>query len=67
MKIHNIISVVHLEPATDPASDPYKRHPTVPPPVIVDNKEEYKIERLIKKRHRRFEKTKQPTIQYLAR
>ena len=25
MRIHNVISVAHLEPATDPAEDPYRR------------------------------------------
>lgn len=39
MKIHNVISVAHLEPATIPADDPYlRRRPAVP--AVVDNHEE---------------------------
>ena len=66
MKIHDVVSVAHLEPATDPASDPYGRVSTVPPPIIVDNHEEYEIERLVRKRQRRFGRSK-PITQYLAR
>ena len=48
MKIHNVISVVMLEPC--PKDDPYGRRPIEPPPVIVDGEEEHFIEKIINKR-----------------
>lgn len=49
MMIHDVISVAHLEPATDPADDPYqRRRPAIP--LIVDGQEEYEIDRLVNKR-----------------
>ena len=67
MKIHDVVSVVHLKSATAPASDPYGRQPTVPPTVVVDNENEHEIERLIRKRQRRYDRAKQATTQYLIR
>ena len=67
MKIHDVVSVAHLEPATDPTKDPYGRVSAVPPPIIVDNHEEYEIERLVKKRLRRYGRAKLATTQYLVR
>ena len=40
MKIYNVISIAHLEPATDPAEDPYRRRRPSAPTVIVDGEEE---------------------------
>ena len=67
IKIHNVVSVVHLKPATAPASDPYKRQPTVPPAIVVDNENKHEIERLIRKRQRRYGRAKHATTQYLIR
>ena len=67
MRIHNVVSVAHLEPATDPASDPYGRPATVPPAVVVDNHDEYEIERLVRKRQRRYGRAKNATTEYLVR
>ena len=67
MRIHDVVSVAHLEPATDPASDPYGRPATVPPAVVVDNHDEYEIERLVKKRQRRYGRAKTATTEYLVR
>ena len=67
MRIYDVVSVAHLEPATNPASDPYERPVTVPPAVIVDNHEEYEIDRLIRKRQRRYGRAKNATTEYLVR
>ena len=67
MRIYDVVSIAHLEPAIDPASDPYKRPATVPPAVIVDNHEEYEIERLVRKRQRRYGRAKNATTEYLVR
>jgi len=67
MSIHDVVSVVHLEPATGPEEDPYGRHTEAPPPIVVDNEEEWEIDRLLRKRQRRFGKAKNATIQYLVR
>ena len=50
MRIYNVILVAHLELVTDPASDLYSRPAIVSLAVVVDNYDEYKIERLIRKR-----------------
>ena len=50
MRIHNVISIAHLEPATDPAEDPYHRRRLPAPALVVEGEEEYEVEKLIKKR-----------------
>lgn len=50
MRIHNVVSIAHLEPATDPAEDPYRRRRLPAPAVVVDGEEEYEIEKLLRKR-----------------
>ena len=50
MRIHNVISVVHLEPATDPVEDLYRRRRLPIPAVVVDGENEYKVEKLLQKR-----------------
>ena len=50
MRIHNVVFIAHLEPATDPSDDPYKQRRSSPPAVVVDGAEEYKVERLLRKR-----------------
>ena len=65
MKIHDVISIAHLEPASDPALDPYHRHHSPPPAVIVDGDIEYVIEKLLRKR--RVRKGRGWLTQYLIR
>lgn len=36
IRIHNIISIAHLEPATDPTQDPYDRIRPPPEAVVID-------------------------------
>lgn len=54
-RIHDVFSIAQLEPAPNPAADPYKRpHPDEPPPVFVDgdtnNYKSYEVERIMDKR-----------------
>lgn len=65
MRIHDVISIAHLEPATDPARDPYKRRRPPPPAVVVDGEEEYQVERLVRKR--RIRRGRGWSTQYLIR
>ena len=65
MRIHNVISVAHLEPATDPVKDPYKRHRTPAPEIVVDGEIEYEIDRLLQKR--RVRRGRGTSLQYLVR
>lgn len=39
-RIHNVVSIAHLEPTPDLALDPYNRVPLPPPPVEVDGETE---------------------------
>lgn len=64
MRIHNVISIAHLEPATNPASDPYQRR-RLAVPVVVDNQDEWEIERLLQKR--RIRRGRGWSVQYLVR
>ena len=43
MRIHDVISITYLEPATDPADDPYQRRRLPIPPVVVDGDVEYEL------------------------
>ena len=65
MRIHNVISVAHLEPATDPSEDPYHRHHSPPPAVTIDGEDEYVIDKLVRKR--RVRKGRGWSVQYLIR
>ena len=53
MRIHPVISIAQLEPATDAGADPYGRHTDMEPPPITENQEgnieepEYEIERFL--------------------
>ena len=67
MKVHNIVSVAQLKPTIDPDSDKYNRRPPPPSPTVVDNKEEWKVERLLRKRSRRIRRAKTKSIEYLIR
>lgn len=65
MKIHDVISVAHLDPADAPSADPFARTQSPPPVVMVDGAEEWEIEKLIAKR--RIRKGRGWSTQYLAR
>ena len=67
MRIHDVISIAHLEPATDPAEDPYQRRRPPALAVIVEGEEEYKVERLIRKRSIRRGRGGRWITQYLVR
>ena len=63
MRVHDVISMAHLEPATDPQDDPYGRRRPLSPPVIVDGEEE--VEKLLQKR--RIRRGQGWSTQYLVR
>lgn len=65
MRIHDVISVAHLEPATDPVEDPYRRRRLPMSAVVIDGEDEYEIEKLIRKR--RIRRRRDYSIQYLVR
>ena len=67
IKIHDVIFVVYFEPVTIFVSDPYGRYFIIPLFVIVDNEKKYEIERLVRKRQRRYGRAKQTITKYLAR
>lgn len=50
MKIHPVISCIHLEPATE---DPFNRELPPPAPILVDGEERYLIDRILRKEQRR--------------
>ena len=50
MKIHNVISVTHLKPTTNPRDDPYQRRRVSTPSLVIDDAEEFEIERMLAKR-----------------
>lgn len=65
MLIHDVISIAYLEPATDPAMDPYQRRRLPAPAVVVDGEEEFEIEKLLQKR--RIRRGRGWSTQYLVR
>ena len=65
IKCHNIVSMIYLKFVI--ALNSYKRYFIVSSFVIIDNEKKYEIERLIRKRYRRFDQIKQAIIQYLTR
>ncbi|KAI0997351.1 hypothetical protein K3495_g10832 [Podosphaera aphanis] len=64
-KIHDVISIAHLEPQAPPEEDPYKRTHPPGPPVAIAGVEEHEIEKLIAKR--KIRKGRGWSIQYLVR
>ena len=50
MKIHDVVSIAHLESATDPAKDPYQRRRPPMSAVVIDGEDEYEVEKLLQKR-----------------
>ena len=50
LKIHNVISKVHLVPAKAPGEDPYERVAQPPPPDIIDGESEYEVEQVLSER-----------------
>ena len=67
MRIHNVILIIYLKSVIIIISDSYKRYFIILSFIIIDNEEEYKIERLIRKRLYRFKRVKQAITQYLIR
>lgn len=69
-KVHPVFSVAHLEPAEDPAKDPYKRPiPDQPEAVFVEGNtpklQLYELERLLDRRERILRG--KATVEYLTR
>ena len=50
IKIHNVISIIHLKPFIDFIEDSYRRRRLLIFVVVIDEEEKYKIEKLLKKR-----------------
>ena len=73
MRIHDVVSVAHLEPTTNPASDPYERRQVPLLPTITDSGDERNddqgrlIERLLRKRSRFIGRSKNKLTEYLVR
>ena len=67
MKIHNVVLIIYLKFIINVISNSYKRHFIISSLIIIDNEKEYEIERLIRKRLRRFNRIKQAIIQYLTK
>ena len=65
MRIHDVVSVANLEPATDPTEDPYRRRRISIPAVVIDGEAEYEIEKLLQKR--RIRRERGWSTQYLVR
>ena len=53
-RIHDVISIAHLEAAPKPDEDPFQRNSSPPPePTVIDGVEEHEVERILrKKKHR---------------
>ena len=49
MKIHPVISVVHLEQCFD---DPFRRQIPDPEPIVIDGKEHHVIDKILRKEKR---------------
>jgi hypothetical protein len=66
-KIHDVISIVHLEPAPCPGADPYQRKTRIEDltPVYRDGQEEWELDALVKKRTTGRASSK--TVEYLGR
>ena len=62
MRIYNNILIVYFKLIIDSTLNLYKRCFNLSSLIIIDNKKEYKIKRLIKKRRRRFKKVKKIII-----
>ena len=68
MRIHPVVSVAHLQPATKLEEDPFQRpRPQLqhPLPVIVDGEQEFVIERLL--RRRKIRRGRGFSTEYLVR
>ncbi len=65
MRIHDVVSIAHLEPATDPAEDPYQRRRPPAPAEVIDGEDEYEVEKLLRKR--RIRRGRGWSTQYLVR
>ena len=61
-RIHNMVIVAQLEPATPPNTNPYKKERPTKPPALDIEDTQYKVDRLLSKRLYR-----KKTTQYLVR
>ena len=50
IRIHSVISVAYLKPATHPILNPYQRRRPPPSAVVTDGEEKYEVDRLVRKR-----------------
>lgn len=50
MKMHNVVSIAHLESATDPKENLYQRRQPPALAEVVDGQDEYEVEKLLRKR-----------------
>ena len=64
MKIHPVVSIIHLEPALD---DPYKRAAPKPPPITIDGEDRYIIDRILQKQLRKVAGKKDKIVHYKIR
>ena len=58
MKIHNVIFIIYLKLITNPTLNLYEHYFIILSLIIINNKEKYKIKRLIKKRYYYFDRAK---------
>ena len=50
MKIHDVIFIIHLKSIIDFIKDLYRRRRLLTFVIVIDDKEKYEIEKLLKKR-----------------
>ena len=53
LRVHDVVSVAHLEPAADPVRYPYQRRRPPLLAVKIGGRDEYPIERVVHKRRMR--------------
>ena len=65
MKIHDVISVTHFEPAINPTYDPYYRHRIPAFSIVVNDHKNSKIKKLLQKR--RIKRNRNWSTQYFVK
>ena len=65
MRIHDVVSVAHLKPVINSAKDSYRRRRSPPSVIVLNEENEYEIEKLIRKR--RIRRGRDWSTQYLIR
>ena len=56
IRIHDVVSVAHLKSVTNSAKDPYRRRRSSSPIIVLNEENEYEIEKLMRKRRIRRER-----------